>query len=276
MCRHLAYLGPPTTLSALLIRAPHGLLRQSYAPAEMRGGGTINADGFGAGWFPTVPSDPPALPDPGTANGARSGPVGGSAVEPVRYRSDRPIWSDTSFAALAAVTSSPAVLAAVRSATTGMPVTATAAAPFGGGRWLFSHNGVVRGWPDSVAGLASELPVTDLLTLDAPTDAALLWALVRHRLRVGDDPGRVLAETVVAVDAAAPGSRLNLLLTDGTQIWATTWDHALAVRVTPDAVTVVSEPIDQRPEWAPVPDRHLVVARPGHCSTHALVTTGVR
>ncbi|NMI00292.1 ergothioneine biosynthesis protein EgtC [Pseudonocardia acidicola] len=251
MCRHLAYLGPPTTLSALLLDPPHGLVHQSYAPADMRGGGTINADGFGAGWYP------------------------GPAADAVRYRSDKPIWSDVAFSALAGVTSSTAVLAAVRSATVGMPVTPTAAAPFGEGRWLFSHNGVVRGWPDSVAGLAASLPVTDLLTLDAPTDAALLWALVRHRLRAGDEPGRVLAETVLAVDAAAPGSRLNLLLTDGERIWATAWDHALAVRTEPGAeaaVTVASEPVDPLPGWAHVPDRHLVTAQPGRCRFEALMT----
>ena len=52
VCRHLAYLGPPTTLAALLFDPPHGLLHQSYAPADMRGGGTVNADGFGVGWYP--------------------------------------------------------------------------------------------------------------------------------------------------------------------------------------------------------------------------------
>jgi gamma-glutamyl hercynylcysteine S-oxide hydrolase len=250
VCRHLAYLGPPTTLSALVLDAPHGLLRQSYAPADMRGGGTVNADGFGAGWYP------------------------GQGADAVRYRSADPIWSDASFAELAAVTSSTAVLAAVRSATTGMPVTVTAAAPFAEGRWLFSHNGVVRGWPGSVAGLATGLPVVDLLTLDAPTDAALLWALVRHRLRAGDDPADVLAATVTAVEAAAPGSRLNLLLTDGATVWATAHDHALSYRVDADSVLVASEPTDDHPRWTGVPDRHLVVARPGR--PPFLTTTGVR
>jgi glutamine amidotransferase len=151
-----------------------------------------------------------------------------------------------------------------------MPVTIAAAAPFAEGPWLFSHNGVVRGWPDAVAGLASALPVRDLLTLDAPTDAALLWALVRHRLRRGDDPALVLADTVLAVDAAAPGSRLNLLLTDGTVIWGTTWTHALSVRAAPGAVTVASEPTDAEPGWAAVPDRHLVVAAPDRCEVRPL------
>ncbi len=241
MCRHLAYLGPPTTLSALVLEPVHGLLRQSYAPADMRGGGTVNADGFGVGWYP--------------AGGA----------DPARYRSAAPVWSDPAFAELARVTSTAAALAAVRSATVGMPVTAGASAPFAEGRWLFSHNGVVRGWPDAVAALAATLPVTDLLTLDAPTDSALLWALVRHRLRAGKDGADALVDVAVEAAAAAPGSRLNLLLTDGTTVWATAWDHALSVRTSPDVVLVASEPLDADPGWACVPDRHLVVARPGGC-----------
>jgi gamma-glutamyl hercynylcysteine S-oxide hydrolase len=245
MCRHLAYLGPPGTLAALVLEPAHGLLRQSYAPLDMRGGGTVNADGFGVGWY--------------------------AAAEPVRYRSASPLWSDGVFADLARATTATAVLAAVRSATVGMPVTAAAAAPFADGRFLFSHNGVVRGWPSAVAELAAALPVTDLLTLEAPTDAALLWALVRDRLRAGKDPGDALVDVVVEVAAAAPGSRLNLLLTDGATVWATAWEHALSVRSGPGLALVASEPFDDDPGWTGVPDRHLVVARPGE---HHLIPLG--
>ena len=94
MCRHLAHLGPPTTLAALLLDPPHGLLHQSYAPADMRCDAVVNADGFGAGWYP--------------------GAGGDHRDPPARYRSDRPMWADPAFAALAAVTSASAVLAAVR------------------------------------------------------------------------------------------------------------------------------------------------------------------
>jgi glutamine amidotransferase len=247
VCRHLAYLGPPRPLAALVLEPEYGLLRQSYAPRDMRGGGTVNADGFGVGWYPSG--------RPGTAS---------------RYRADRPLWADASFAELASVTESGALLAAVRSATVGMPVVSTASAPFTDGHWLFSHNGVVAGWPGSVVALAAELPVTDLLTLDAPTDAALLWALVRHRLRAETGPGAALAGVVAEVSAAAPGSRLNLLLTDGIEVHATAWAHALSVRVEPDAVIVASEPHDQLPGWQPVPDRYRLVARPGHAETYVI------
>ncbi|MGC1212312.1 MAG: ergothioneine biosynthesis protein EgtC [Micromonospora sp.] len=235
MCRHLAYLGPPVSLRSLLYDPPYSLLRQSWAPRDMRGGGTINADGFGVGWYP----------DDGN---------------PVRYRRAQPIWGDATLPELAAVTVSGAVLAAVRSATVGMPVLETAAAPFAEGRWLFSHNGVVRGWPDALVSLAAELPVRDLLTLDAPTDAALLWALVRHRLRAGEDPARAVADTVAAVEAAAPGSRLNLLLTDGRTAVASVAGHALSVRVSARSVLLASEPLDDDPDWQPVPEGQLVVA----------------
>ncbi|WP_433538894.1 ergothioneine biosynthesis protein EgtC [Micromonospora sp. CA-249363] len=237
MCRHLVYLGPPVTLAEVLFEPAYALVRQSWAPRDMRGGGTINADGFGVGWYPD--------------DGA-----------PVRYRRAQPIWSDPTIAELAAVTRSGAVLAAVRSATVGMAVVDGAAAPFAEGRWLFSHNGVIRGWPDSMVPLASGLPVRDLLTLDAATDSALLWALVRHRLRAGDDPAEAVGRTVVEVAAAAPGSRLNLLLTDGRRAVATAVGHALSVRAGTDSVVVASEPHDDDPGWRPVPQQRLVTATP--------------
>jgi glutamine amidotransferase len=236
MCRHLAYLGPPVALSRLLFDAPHALAVQSWAPRDMRGGGTVNADGFGVGWYPA----------PGAA--------------PRRYRRDRPLWSDPDLPQLAADTTAPAVLAAVRSATPGMPLGAAACAPFAGHGALFSLNGRIAGWPDSVAKLAERLPVTDLLTMEAPTDSALVWALVRRRLDAGEPAPTAVAATVAEVATAAPGSRLNLLLTDGRAVVATTWTHSLSVRHDQRSVLVSSEPLDDDPAWRPVPDGSVVVA----------------
>ncbi|TCO53436.1 ergothioneine biosynthesis protein EgtC [Actinocrispum wychmicini] len=234
MCRHLGYLGPAVPVSGLVLDPPHSLLRQSWAPRDMRHGGTINADGFGVGWFAGGP--------------------------PVVYRRSSPMWTDPALGALLGPVHATGVLAAVRSATVGMPVVETASAPFTDGRWLFSHNGVVRGWPESVESLAARLPVTDLMTLDAPTDAALLWALVRARLRDGQDPAKAVASVVLDVDAVAPESRLNLMLTDGRSLVATAWTHSLSTLLTEDSVVVASEPYDTDPRWTPVPDRHIVTA----------------
>ena len=253
MCRHLGHVGPaPVTLASLVTEPPHALLVQSYAPADMRGGGTVNADGFGVGFWPDAA---------GTPDDRSSGPG------PRVYKRDAPMWTDSSFLDLAPVISARSVVAAVRSATVGMPVSTAACAPFRSGvdgtGWLFSHNGVVRGWPGSMAALAAELEPVDLLTLDSATDSALLWALVRRRLAKGVDPADALADVVDRTLHAAPGSRLNLLLGDGASLWATAVDHALSVRDGPAGTTVASEPLDPDPGWTPVPDHHLVVVRDG-------------
>jgi glutamine amidotransferase len=236
VCRHIAYLGPARSLADLLTERDHALLKQSWAPCDMRGGGTVNADGFGVGWYPA------------------------DREFPVRYRRCIPMWTDANFLALCDTVSSAAVLAAIRSATVGMPVIDTACAPFTTGKWLFSHNGRITDWPDSMAVPAAGLPVTDLLTMDAPTDSALLWALLRHRITEGAAPADAVAALVTEVAALAPGSRLNLLLTDGETVIGTAWDHALSVLSRADDVVVASEPWDDDPRWQPVPDRHLVVA----------------
>jgi glutamine amidotransferase len=240
MCRHLAYLGPPLLLADLVLYQPHSLLHQSWAPTDMRSGGSINADGFGIGWLVGDPSD------------------GGVAR---RYRRDVPMWSDASLPGLAASISSGAILAAARNATAGMPVTETACAPFIDGVWMFSHNGVIDGWPGSVAPLTERLRPADLMTLDAPTDSAFLWALVRQHLREGHSPATALTRVVGDVLALAPRSRLNLLLHDGSNIVATTVSHALWLRQGAGSVTVSSEALDPgETSWQQVPDLSLVVA----------------
>ncbi|MFF0745979.1 ergothioneine biosynthesis protein EgtC [Streptomyces sp. NPDC004111] len=236
MCRHLAFLGPESALGEVLVAPAHGLYRQAWAP-RMQKYGTVNADGFGAGWY--APGDP----------------------VPARYRRTGPMWADPNFADLARVVRTGALLAAVRDATEAGADGEAAAAPFGSGRWLFSHNGAVRGWPGSLAPLAAALPAAALLGLEARCDSALVWALVLHRLRNGDEPGQALADTVWEVAGAAPGSRLNLLLTDGETVTATAWGDTLWYLAEPGRRTVVaSEPWDDAPHWVEVPDRTLLAA----------------
>ncbi|MGZ8177866.1 ergothioneine biosynthesis protein EgtC [Williamsia sp. SKLECPSW1] len=234
MCRHLGYLGPVAAVGEILTRGDHSLVVQSWAPTDMRCDAVANADGFGAAWW----------------DGTAEASVHVSAM---------PAWGDPAIGGALSSVRSGAVVAAVRSATTGMPVTATASAPFVDGRWAFSHNGVVRGWPEGLAPLAREVPVEDLLRQPAATDSAGLWSVVRHRLR-SDDPATVLRSVVTDLDRSAPGSRLNLLLGDGMSLWATTVHHSLSVLVGDGSVLLASEPLDDDPRWQPVPDRSLVVA----------------
>src|ERR1035437_10781273 len=80
MCRHLAYLGPPVTLADCVLHQPHSLVDQSWAPTDMRGGGTVNADGFGIGWLV------------GDQDDSAAGSKGSGACRASRYRRGRPVW----------------------------------------------------------------------------------------------------------------------------------------------------------------------------------------
>jgi len=239
VCRHLGYIGEPVTLAELLLDPPHSLVVQSYAPKDMRGGGRVNVDGFGAGWF------------------------GAGTEQPLHYRRAVPIWQDGGFAELARASTATGVLAAVRNATAGMPIADAACAPFTDGRWLFSLNGYLAGWPDAAAGLAAGVPLSDLLTIQVMTDASLLWVLLRARLAAGCDPAAALGGLIAEALAAAPDSRLTTLLTDGRRLYATTVTHALSALHSPAGVLLASEPLDEAPGWQPIPDGHLVTADRG-------------
>ena len=250
MCRHLAYLGPAVTLREAIIDPPYGLYRQAWAPRMMRNSGTMNVDGFGAGWYPD--HDP----------------------IPARYRHAGPIWADPSFADLTRVTRSGALLAAVRDASAGTEPSASACSPFGADHWLFSHNGALVGWPGTAAGLAATLSPLELLELDARVDSALLWALTLNRLRSGATPDEALAAVIGLLDVTQLSGRFNFLLTDGQMIAATAAGHSLWYRHTTgtagDSVTVASEPADDHPGWTEVPDRSLLAATTANVAVRPL------
>ena len=175
----------------------------------------MNADGWGAGFF-----------DAGT---------------PRRWRSAAPLWGDASFASVAPALRSGCVVAAVRSATVGMPIEPSASAPFTDGRWLLSHNGVVD---------RSVLPLSP--AAESTVDSALLAALIFDR---GLD---ALGDTIVEVGAADPNARLNIIAANGSRLLGTTWGDTLSILRRDDGVVLASEPYDDDPRWEEVPDRHLV------------------
>lgn len=220
MCRHLAWLGEPVSPAALMLDPPSGLLVQSYAPRRQKHG-LMNADGWGVGFF-----------DGGV---------------PRRWRSAAPLWGDASFASVAPALSSRCVVAAVRSASVGMPVEASASAPFSDGTWLLSHNGLVD---------RAVLPATR--DAESTNDSALLAALIFDR---GLD---ALGQTIVAVAADDPNARLNILAANGSRIVATTWGDTLSVLRRDDGVVLASEPYDDDPAWEEIPDRHLVEVADAH------------
>jgi glutamine amidotransferase len=253
MCRHFAYLGPEVPLEALLFAPPYSLVRQSYAPRRQRNG-ILNADGFGIGWYP------------------------GAGEPPARYRRSVPIWGDVNLADLAHAVSAGAVLAAVRSATPGLPVQEGANAPFTTGRWLFSHNGMLMDWPGCIADVAPDLPPAALARQGTVTDSTFMWAAILERVEHGED----IVEALRAVAAAArerTGGRVNLLLHDGGRIVATAAGDTLCYRqgvhpgtdgVSVPGVIVASEPFDDAEGWVDVPDGTLLLATAADVRLHPL------
>ncbi|WP_245402151.1 class II glutamine amidotransferase [Nocardia albiluteola] len=161
MCRHLGYLGPAAPVGEILTRGTHSLRNQAWEPQDMRGGGTINADGFGVAWW---------LRDGGVS----------------RYRNPAPMWTDPAVDEVLPQLRSTAVLAAVRSATVGAPVERNANAPFTHGRWAFSHNGRIPDWQPALSEIATEFGSPPLLEAESHTDSAALWVIVRGLLETAD------------------------------------------------------------------------------------------
>lgn len=214
MCRHLGWLGAPVSVSSLILEPANGLLVQSYSPRRQKHG-LLNADGWGVGFF--------------------------DGATPRRWRSAAPLWGDASLASVAPALRSECVVAAVRSATIGMPIEPSASAPFTDGEWLLSHNGIVD---------RAVLPVSR--TAESTVDSAILAA---HIFAEGLDS---LGDTVRRVGESDPSARLNILAANGSRMLATVWGETLSILRRPDGVVLASEPYDDHPDWQDIPDRHLV------------------
>jgi len=81
--------------------------------------GVVNAEDFGVGWY--VPED----------------------EELAVYRSNGSLWSGRSFAGIAPRVRARTILAAVRSATPGLPVEKSGVPTFSTGPYMFIHNGAI-------------------------------------------------------------------------------------------------------------------------------------
>jgi glutamine amidotransferase len=251
VCRIVAYLGgPEMTLSSLVLEPGHSLLVQSYAPKEMMSG-VVNADGFGIGWYAPW-----------------------SGEEPAVYRSAAPMWSDRSFASLAPKIRSHNVLAAVRSATPGLPAEESGTPPFSSGPYLFAHNGAIEDFRrTAMRPLRDALSDESYAGLLGTADSETIFALLLDRLK--EEPGDLAGATteairLVTVVCGKLGVRatLNLAATDGERMAFTRHStegpgnslyYVEDGRAFPQAVVVASERLNGDAEWQEVPDRHMLL-----------------
>lgn len=269
MCRIAAYLGgPEIPLASLVLEPQHSLEAQAHSPKEMLSG-TVNADGFGVGWY--VPEGP------GVASGAPEG-------EPVLYRSGRSLWADRSFASLAGKLASGSIFAAVRNATPGLPVEDSGVPPFGAGPYLCMHNGAIEGFRHTVMrelrGSLSDETYSNLLGV---TDSETIFAGLCDRLGVPAEApeeandaealAEALAEEIRHVSAvserAGVQATLNLSVTDGRSMVFSRYSlrgpgnslyYVEDGESFPGGLVVASERLDSDPGWREVPDDHLLVA----------------
>src|SRR5713101_6915971 len=128
MCRMVGYIGPPLAPADLLTAPPHSLYAQSYKPREMSSG-VVNADGWGAALW-----------------------LGDGRPEPALYRSAQPIWADPNLPLVCERLHAAAALAAVRSATPGIPYELVCVQRFARRRVAFSLPTFVLGWLRGLGG----------------------------------------------------------------------------------------------------------------------------
>jgi glutamine amidotransferase len=239
MCRLAAHAGIPRPLSSLLYDPPHSLEVQSYRPRSMVSG-HVNVDGTGLVWWP------------------RAG-----KSEPLRYVTAAPPWSDPNLPSLAPRLEAAIQIAAVRSATPGMPFGAGAIGPFTADGLGFAHNGYVEDFERATArALLDMLPDADFATTAIRTDSTALFALVLAARR--DSPCAGPGAWQLTSTARSAGVRANLacVLCDGERIAALrtsvdTPPNTLHAHRDESGLRLASEPLDDA-TWQEIPPTRIL------------------
>ena len=206
MCRFAFYLGEPIRISSLVTDPTNSIVHQSFHSREREE--PLNGDGFGVAWYrPEVQAEPGLFCD------------------------ISPAWNNPNLNSLAQVTLSPCILAHVRAATPGLPVTRLNCHPFTQGRFSFMHNGRIGGFSRLSRPMQQAMSDTAWADLHGSTDSEHLFAWFRDRFnrRREESPEEDTGSSMVAAlrDAihdheelkrslgVEEESKVNLVVTDG-------------------------------------------------------------
>lgn len=255
MCRWLAYSGSPVNLEDLLYGPEHSLVVQSKH--STMGAETTNGDGFGVGWYSTLP---------------RSGV----------FHSTEPAWNDRNLRELSAQAYSGRVFAHIR-ASTGSPVQQTNCHPFRHERWLWMHNGVITDFPRVKRDLTLAVDPEFFPQIEGSTDSELFFYLALT-FGLALDPPRAVAEAVAFIERIGHQHgiehpiQMTVATTDGESTWAFRYSsvgmsrslffstdiaalralypsNELLHELSTNARLVVSEPLgDMKGAWQQVPE----------------------
>ena len=267
MCRWLGYSGGPLTLDELILKPEHSLIDQSL---ESRSGATTtNGDGFGIGWY-------------------------GDRETPGIYKDVQPAWNDRNLRDLTAHIESPLFLAHIRAAT-GSAVQQTNCHPFRQERWLFVHNGLIRGFDrvkrDLVLAVEPELYPMIMGSTDSELMfyLALTFGLEESPLtgleRMVGFVEKICAEhgieDCLQLSAGLSAGERWLAVRYSTERRSRTLFHSKSMqalqeinpdlkRFSPDARAVVSEPIGALTEaWEEIPESTAVIIFRGEVERQA-------
>ncbi|MEM6837974.1 MAG: ergothioneine biosynthesis protein EgtC [Cyanobacteria bacterium P01_C01_bin.120] len=200
MCRLLGYVGSAITLESLILKPPHSLMVQSYAPQELEVA-LLNADGFGLGWYHAMQPQPPFT-----------------------YRSVMPMWNDVNLEPLCRYIKTGCAVAYVRSATPGQGVDLMNCQPFQLGNVLFTHNGYIKQFREKLYRPMRQL-MSDraYAAVHGSTDSEHIWGLILTALEQPDTSlAAALAKALEQLGALAQKYDVpmaaNVLLSDGQKL----------------------------------------------------------
>lgn len=266
MCRWMAYSGNPLQLDLVMFKAQHSLINQSLH--SRLGATTTNGDGFGVGWYGSDPAE-----------------------APFRYRSIQPAWSDRNLRDAARAIHSSLFVAHIRAATD-TPTQETNCHPFRYGRWLFVHNGLIRGYPLMRRELMMQIDPHYFMSLEGSTDSEVMF-LLALTFGLEKDPIPALERVVATVEKVGQryGVEFPLNMTicalDGERMFAVRYSsekesrslfHNVDVRhlkqlypenaqiagAGDDSYMLLSEPLSELPGvWQEVPESTAIVVHKG-------------
>ena len=264
MCRWLAYSGSPVLLDDLLFKPMHSLVDQSLH--SRLGVETTNGDGFGIGWY-------------------------GVGETPAVFRSVEPAWNDRNLVDLARHIEAQWVFAHIR-ASTGGAVQQTNCHPFRHGRWLWMHNGLIRGFTAVKRDLAFAVAPPLFAEIEGSTDSELFFFLALS-FGLEDDPPAAVERAVGFIEATCrkhgveDAIQMTVATTDGSRTWAFRYssegnsrslfystsvdtlraqyaDHPVLHRLSDATRLVVSEPLSNLAgAWNEVPESSCCLVQGG-------------
>lgn len=268
MCRFVLYVGPEITVSSLVTEPSHSLIRQSFMSQEREE--PLNGDGFGVAWYARGLTETPAV-----------------------FKDISPAWNNHNLLNVARVVKSDCIMAHVRAASSGLPVTQLNCHPFVWHDLAFMHNGDLGGFRALRRGLLARLSDETFAWIKGSTDSEHIFALFIDRYQAQHEKTEGVARLEAALRATlatlaelraeiedAGDAFLNLAVTNGRDAVVSRIaspgqdpeslyviggrqyecvDGVCMMRSgSSSAVLIASEPLSEDEGWTKVPTNHLV------------------